>query len=206
MIYSSWDKKCDRLKLVILGHFLPFYPPKKTPKKEKRKKLLEISSFYMCAKNHYNDVRFLRHRVRQTKPFVILGHCLPLYPLMIPKIKTLKKWKKFMEKWQTEFVIWGHFLPFHPTDDPENQNFEKLKNAWRYHHFTNVHHKWQSYDAWFLRYEAQQIEFFIILDHNLLFYPSYNPKNKTFEEMPGDIMTDVIFIFHFGLFFDLQIL
>ena len=112
-----------------------------------------------------------------------------------------------MEKWQTEFVIWGHFLPFHPTDDPENQNFEKLKkNTWRYHHFTNVHHKWQSYDAWFLRYGAQQIEFFIILDHNLLFYPSYNPKNKTFEEMPGDIMTDVIFIFHFGLFFDLQIL
>ena len=28
MIYGSWDIECDRLKLVTLGHFLPFYPPK----------------------------------------------------------------------------------------------------------------------------------------------------------------------------------
>ena len=28
MIYSSWDLECDRLKLVILGHFLHFYPSK----------------------------------------------------------------------------------------------------------------------------------------------------------------------------------
>ena len=27
MIYSSWDVECDRLKLVIMGHFLPFTPP-----------------------------------------------------------------------------------------------------------------------------------------------------------------------------------
>ena len=27
MIYHSWDIECDRLKLVITGHFLPFYPP-----------------------------------------------------------------------------------------------------------------------------------------------------------------------------------
>ena len=26
MIYSSGDTKCDKLKLVIMGHFLPFYP------------------------------------------------------------------------------------------------------------------------------------------------------------------------------------
>ena len=26
MIYISWDIECDKLKLVILGHFLPFYP------------------------------------------------------------------------------------------------------------------------------------------------------------------------------------
>ena len=28
MIYNSWDIERDRLKLVFLGHFLPFYPPK----------------------------------------------------------------------------------------------------------------------------------------------------------------------------------
>ena len=31
MIYSSWDIEQNLLKLVILGHFLPFYH-QKTPK------------------------------------------------------------------------------------------------------------------------------------------------------------------------------
>ena len=26
MIYSSWDIEYERLKLVIMGHFFPFYP------------------------------------------------------------------------------------------------------------------------------------------------------------------------------------
>ena len=30
------------------------------------------------------------------------------------------------------------------------------KKTLRYHHFTHVYHKWQSYDVWFLRYEARQ--------------------------------------------------
>ena len=30
LIYSYWDTEHDRLKLVILGHFLPFYPPNDT--------------------------------------------------------------------------------------------------------------------------------------------------------------------------------
>ena len=48
MVYSSRDIEQSMLKLVILGHFLPFYPPKtpKNQKFEKRKILLEISSFY----------------------------------------------------------------------------------------------------------------------------------------------------------------
>ena len=35
MIYSSGDVECDRLKLVIMDHFLPFYssPPPWKPKK-----------------------------------------------------------------------------------------------------------------------------------------------------------------------------
>ena len=31
MIYSSWDIECDRLKLVIMGHFLSFYTPPPPP-------------------------------------------------------------------------------------------------------------------------------------------------------------------------------
>ena len=37
---------------------------------------------------------------------------------------------------QTEvFVNLGYFLPFYPTNNLKNQNFEKIKVAWRYHHF-----------------------------------------------------------------------
>ena len=52
-IYSSWDIECDRLKLAIMGHFLPFF--KHTSQKnikirilkknEKKKKKMEILSF-----------------------------------------------------------------------------------------------------------------------------------------------------------------
>ena len=51
MIYSSWDIECDGLKLIILGQFLPFYPPPSLKTQKKRnfekmeKKMLEISSF-----------------------------------------------------------------------------------------------------------------------------------------------------------------
>ena len=88
-----------------------------------------------------------------------------------------------------------------------------------------MYHKWQSYDVWFLRYGAWRTEFFVILDNFLHFYPPKNPKNQNFEEikklleilpfyisLPKIIITcytvltiwrvtDVIVIFHFGLFF-----
>ena len=38
------------------------------------------------------------------------------------------------------------------------------KPTWRYYHFIHLHHKWQSYDVWFLRNRVRQTEFFIILD------------------------------------------
>ena len=54
----------------------------------------------------------------------------------------------------------NHMMHGSPNN-PKNQNFEKMKekkkqkkNVWRYYHFTHVHHKWQSYDVWFLRYGA----------------------------------------------------
>ena len=89
-----------------------------------------------------------------------------------------------------------------------------------------MYHKFQSYDVWFLRYQAWQIEFFVILDHFLPFYPYKNPKKAKFwknEKMPLEISsfyinvpkimiicytileiwcaTDVILIFYFGIFF-----
>ena len=62
-MYSSWDTECDSLKLVILGHFLPFYPSKNPKIKilKKMKKLLEISAFtHVHQKPKSYDVQFLR--------------------------------------------------------------------------------------------------------------------------------------------------
>ena len=84
-IYSFWDKECDRLKLIIMGYFLPFYPsPLKHEKSEfwkNEKKLLEISSFYTCVPKVtiIYEVRLLRYIVGQTESFVISGHFLLFY-------------------------------------------------------------------------------------------------------------------------------
>ena len=46
-------------------------------------------------------------------------------------------------------------------------------------------------DVWFLRYGAQQTEFFVLLDQFLPFYPTNNLKNQNFEKnkkKPGDII------------------
>ena len=60
------------------------------------------------------------------------------------------------------------------------------KNTWRYYHFTDMHHKWQSYDVWFLRYRAWRTEFSSFWTI-FVFSPSY----QSFEEMkkmPQDII------------------
>ena len=81
-IYNSWDIEHDRLKLVIIGHSLPFYPSPllKTWKiriLKKWKKLLEISSFYMLTKNH-NHMRYGSWDTEwDTEYFVILGQFFP---------------------------------------------------------------------------------------------------------------------------------
>ena len=80
-----------------------------------------------------------------------------------------------------KLVIIGHFLPFstYTPKNLKNQDFEKIKKkkCWRYHHFTHVYQKPQSYEAWFLRYRVRKTEIFVILGHFLHFYPTKNPEN-----------------------------
>ena len=89
---------------------------------------------------------------------------------------------------QTEFfVILDHVLPW----TQKIKIFKKWKKPWRYYHFRQVYHTWQSYDVWFLRYGAGWTEFFVILEHFSHFYPHNNPKNQNFEKMKkptGDII------------------
>ena len=99
MIYSSWGTEQNKMKLVILRHFLPFIPLK--PPKIKILKNEKICWRYhhfthVHQKSQSHDVWFLR----QTEFFVILGHFLPFYlsPIMIPNIESSKKkWKKCLE-------------------------------------------------------------------------------------------------------------
>ena len=54
-----------------------------------------------------------------------------------------------------------------------------------------MYQKWQSCDAWFLRYEAWQTELFVILDRFLPFYCPNNLKIKilkNWKKTPGDII------------------
>ena len=100
MIYSSWDNRVWQTEIGNYGSFFTLLPPpllktqqiRNLKKWRKKKKLLEISSFYICVpKTQSYEVRFVKYRVRQTEYFVIFGHFLPL---ITRKIKILKKWKK----------------------------------------------------------------------------------------------------------------
>ena len=54
MIYSSWDIKCNRQILLIMDHFLPFYPTN-SPKNEFQKMKTtprDIIILHKCTKNY----------------------------------------------------------------------------------------------------------------------------------------------------------
>ena len=141
-----------------------------------------------------------------------MGQILPSYPYNGPENQNFEKMKKMpgdiillhmctinedhmiYGSWnkvqQAEFfVTLGHFLP---VDHwlPQKSKFSKIeKQTWRYYHFLNVHHKWQSYDLW-LRYRTRQT-LFVILGCFLPSHPPDDPKNQNFEKMKatlGDII------------------
>ena len=72
-------------------------------------------------------------------------------------------------------IIFCHFGPFFallPHYWPQKLTFGKnVKKTWRYYPFTNVYHKYRSYDVWFLRYKATTNRGFCHFD------PPNNPKN-----------------------------
>ena len=84
------------------------------------------------------------------------------------------------------------FALLHPMH-PENQIFGKMNDACEDIVIVQMCTINESHDVWFLRYEMQQTEFLVILDHFLPFYPRphNNPKNQNFEKLkkrPGGII------------------
>ena len=67
---------------------------------------------------------------------------------------------------------------------PENQIFGKMNDACEDIVIVQMCTINESHDVWFLRYEMQQTEFLVILDHFLPFtHPPNNPKNQNFEKL-----------------------
>ena len=112
------------------------------------------------------DVWFLKYGVRQTEFFVILDQFLSFYPPMGTENQNFEKNRPkilpfhtcvlqmtiicmFPQIWNATDRILDQFLPFYlPPYGPRKSKFWKHENnAWRYYHFTNVYHKWQSYDV-----------------------------------------------------------
>ena len=105
MIYSSWDIECDRLKSVIMGHFLPLVPP--PPLKIKKKKNQNFESMKKIA-----------------------GDILIIH--MCTKNQNHMRYGSWDAAWDRR-ISW-HFGPFFailPPNNLENKNFEKLKRASR---------------------------------------------------------------------------
>ena len=149
IIYSSWVIEHEGLKLVIVGHFLPFTHLR--PQKisfEKMKNLLEISSFYICVpKNH-------KH-------------------MMLGSWDTEWDVQNFLSYW----AIFCPFPPPPPQQPAKSKFWKNKKSTCRCRPFTRVYLIWRSNDVWFLRYKAQWTEFFVILGHFLPFYPTKNQEN-----------------------------
>ena len=136
------------------------------------------------------DIWFLKFKVRQTEIFVILGQFLPFQPpdnpenqifkikkipgdIIILQICTINGNLLMYGSWDMECdrqnCQYGPFLPFYPLWTQKIKILKKWKKYLKILSFYK--HKWQSYDAWFLRYGVQRTEFFVILDCFLPFYP-----------------------------------
>ena len=203
MIYSSWDIECDRLKLVIMAHFLPFTLLLKTKKiriLKKWKKLPEIWSetdriffsvwaiFCLYTPLTNGKIKILKQRKKHLE-MSSLYTCVSKFTIIwciLPEI-----WNEF--SFFFFFCHFGTFLPFNLPNNLKNQSFEKMKkNAWKYYHFTIAYHKWWSYDVRFLRYGAWQAELFVISDYLLPFYPRNNPENQNFENYVKPSKTKIL--------------
>ena len=198
MIYSSWDIEQNRLKLV----FLPFYPLTKNPKNQNFEKMKIIAGdiIILCTKNH-NQMYGFWDTEWGRKIFCHFGPFLPFYPLWknekCPEIPsfytymcTIYEDHMIYSSWnircdRQKICHFGHFFALSPLLTTQKIKILKTykKNTQRYYHFTNVYHKWQSYDVWFLRYGAWRTEFFVILDYFLPFYLNDNPANQNSEKM-----------------------
>ena len=86
---------------------------------------------------------------------------------------------------QIIFIILGHFLPFNPPTNQVNQNFEKWKKKKGLRGVIILHMCTKNQDMMYGSWDVKhgQIDFFVILNYFLSFYPPNKLKNQNFEKM-----------------------
>ena len=171
MLQCSLDTMCEGCYscFLILGYFLPFYPPNnpKNQNFEKMKKTPgDIIILHKCTKNHDHMLHcswdMVHDRCNYFSFWVIF---CPFTTLTAQKIKIKKKGKKMPgdiiilhkctknhdhmlycswdvvhDRCDFYFLFWTIFCPFTPL---KIKILNKWKKALRYHHFTHV---CQNYD------------------------------------------------------------
>ena len=179
MIYSSWDKVCDRRTDRQTDLWIwrkKWHIEVGAPRKNKEKHL-EISLFCTCVPKIFMGMIHSSWDIEHDRfKFWVIFY--PFTPLKTQKLRILKnnktcwRYNHFTHVYQKQqsyevrflkygvrgtefFIILCHFLPFYPTNNPENQNFEKMKKATG-DYFTYLYQKSWSYDVCFLRYGEQQ--------------------------------------------------
>ena len=92
--FPFWDRVRQTDFFVLLGHFLPFYPPN-NPWNEKQKKDMKISSFYICVPKITIIWCMLPEIWLQHLTFCYFGSFFALLPQYWPP--KIKNWKKNKE-------------------------------------------------------------------------------------------------------------
>ena len=119
MIYNSWDKDRDRLKLVILGHFLPFYP-RPSPLKSTKVKFWKIGKH--CWIYHPKITISWDTEWDRMDVLSFWAYFCPFTSLIILKTKYLKKWK-----WKK---VPGDFILLHMCTINEDHMIYGSWNSW----------------------------------------------------------------------------
>ena len=78
--------------------------------------------------------------------------------------------------------FWAIFCPFTPLTIQKIKILKKWKKLLEILSFTQVYHKWQPYDIWFLRYQLQQ-KCFSHLWPCFALIPPNSPKNEFFTKL-----------------------
>ena len=129
MMYGSWDMEHHREFFVILDRFLPFVFYPMNPENQNFEKMKKTSEDLIILQMcTINDSHMMYH-------------------------------SRDMECNRQNFLsFWTVFCSFTPLTTRKIKILKKWKKkaAWRYYHFTQVYHKRQSYDVWFLRYQVWQ--------------------------------------------------